>query len=260
MDNEKIGERAVYGKLTDFIMYLGSNMVMNMNVMLYTISERYNDRRFFYKEVQYIDKAGYFTRKLTRHIDAFITLENIRSSSTKEFMSLRSKELEFLRYAMIPKLEWFLTNQSELFVRRENNKVYINETKDLTLEKMTFMINISDKNYLILRPGVHKLYNDDLEGCIEVYMNGNVNTMSVMRFNELYGLIRFIRLFDIHTYASSMLNSYMCNDMMGCNLYDMGTGQIVSDISNFKYESPTPLQLDRSNSKQGFFTKNNKKK
>ena len=32
MDNEKIGERAVYGKLTDFIMYLGSNMVMNMNV------------------------------------------------------------------------------------------------------------------------------------------------------------------------------------------------------------------------------------
>ena len=52
-------------------------------------------------------------------------------------------------------------------------------------------------------------------------MNGNVNTMSVMRFNELYGLIRFIRLFDIHTYASSMLNSYMCNDFsdnFSCNI------------------------------------------
>ena len=248
-NDPNVGEMLLYSKLTDEIMFFGNNAVIRVNVLLYR-----NDTRtgkvggngfYYYKENQFTNKNGIVTRSITRNIDVYLSIENLkkshRESNMREYMVLRGRDIEMMRILLLPKLEYLVSYLNETFQYREG-KLYLDEN----IKTIEVEIGNGDKA-LYFRPGVHKLFNDELTPCLEVYLNSPKN-VSLMNIGNVYEFIYFIRNINIYQYAASMLAAYG-NPPMGLNLYDNGLQQTMNMISDFQYDDP------RKNRRGGFFNK-----
>jgi hypothetical protein len=249
---QEIAENLLYNKFTDNLLYLGSNALLSMNVVLYKYSNDGSNRDYFYREVQYLDKFGNVCRKGTRNIDAFLTISNLTAvGGYKESIIVRGRDLEMLRVFLIPKLETIIQNFQEVFQYRENNKLYVNETiKPIS-------IDMSGNKYLVFKPGVHKLYSEKVIPCMEMYLNSPDN-ISVLTFQTVYDFMYIIRTFQIQNYASNMLAYYTKNLPMGLNMYDMTSQQFVNDSKKYTCDTEGPLSIQKRD--KGFFDKALKEK
>lgn len=253
MDNQQIAESLLYNRLVDDLMFLGSNAILRMNAMLYSNARGANNRRdYYYREVQYVDKNGLLVRKMTRSIDAFLTIENLKPvGNTREYIVIRGRDLELMRIFLIPKFESIVQNFGDVFQLRGGH-LYVNE-KIKAIE-----VEVGSREKLLwFKPGVHKLYNDQVVPAMELYLNSPTN-VTIMSFQNVYELVYLIRTFQIQQYAASMLAYFGCPPM-GLNLYDMTTNQEVNGLDGYKYEEPEQLKLKRQNS-GGFFGNELKKR
>ena len=87
--------------------------------------------------------------------------------------------------------------EPETIFESRNNKLYVKEAPATTIE-------CSNNKFLVFAPGIHKLYNEDLQPCLDMYLNNEMNITS-MNFNTVLQLINFIRTFSIYQYACTMV-------------------------------------------------------
>ena len=256
MDEKMIAEMLLYNRLVDDILILGNNAILRMNVVLYYNRNKPSgqpQREYYHRETQYIDKNGLLSRKVHRNYDAFLTLENLRPvGGNKEYILLFGRDLELMRIFLMPKLEAMVQNFGDVFQVR-SGKLYVNEK----LRPIEVELSSKDK-YLWFKPGVHKLFNDEVVPAMELYLN-SPNNVSIMSFQNVYELIYIMRTFQIHLYASNMLAAFS-HPPMGFNMFDMSLNQEVNPIGNYKYEEPEQLKLKRETQSQGGFFGNEMKK
>ena len=250
MDNQDVAEFLLYNKMQDVLMFLGSNAVLKMNVLLYHVNRKRNngaERQYFYRETQYLDQYGNLARGIQRTYNAFLSLENLKpgGDGIKHFITIRISEIELMRIMLIPKLEGYIMNMNSIYEIREN-KLYINDgvVKPIQIEL--------GEQTMWFKPSIKKRYDGNLEPAIDMFLN-NIKNVNTLTYNEIYGLINIIRTFDIYAYAANML-AYMGRAPMGLNMYDYSTEQVLTPNSGFKYNEPEYIKKKRSNS-EGFFTK-----
>ena len=246
MDQQQIAEMLLYNRLVDDLMFLGSNAILRMNVLLYQNGRGANQRSYYYKETQYIDKNGLLVRKAQRMIDSYLTIENLKPvGNDREYIVLKGRDLELMRIFLLPKLETIVQNFGEVYQVR-NGHLYVNEN----IKAIEVEIAAREK-ILWFKPGAHKLFSDEVIPAMELYLN-SPNNMTVMTFQTVYELMYFIRTFQIHQYAATML-AYYNTPPMGLNMYDMSLNQEVNAISGYQYEEPEHLKVKRNTN--GFFQK-----
>lgn len=253
MDSQQMAEMLLYNRLVDDLMFLGNNAILRMNALLYSNAKGPNNRRdWYYREVQYVDKNGLMVRKLTRSIDAFLTIENLKPvGNDREYIVIRGRDLELMRIFLLPRLETIVQNFGDVFQVR-GGRLYVNE-KVKAIE-----VEVGSREKLLwFKPGIHRLYNDEVVPAMELYLNSPQN-VTIMSFQSVYGLMYLIRTFQIQQYAASMV-SYFGSPPMGVNLYDMTMNQEVNGLEGYKYEEPEHLKLKRQNS-GGFFGNELKKR
>jgi len=252
LDNGLVSELLLYNRLQDDLMFLGNNAVVRMNIALYRLKD-HNQREYYYGETQYVDKNGYLTRRMTRRIDPFLSIESMKNDAAgnREYFVLRGKDIEFLRLFVIPKLEYIVTHFTEVFEARDG-KIYINDA-----DKHSIQVDLNYGKFMVFKPGVRKMYNDELQPVIDVYLN-NTTTMTSMTIAQACEFMYLIRTIQIHQYAASML-AFFDRPPMGLNMKDISLNQELNGIEQFKYiESPELTR--RRKEKGGFFNREIKRR
>ena len=209
----------LYTKMQDHIMFLGPNATMNMNVSLYIpvkACEGYT-KKYYYREVQYTDNEGFKKRKIIRGFDCFLTIENLRrnKSDFRESVMLNAGHLEMLRLSLLPKLEDFVLYPENTYESRKG-KLYAKKSEGVT-------IDLPGNKYIIFSPGLHKYYNEEVQPCLDLYLNNKNNIIS-MSFQKVLEFMNLIRTFQIYNYACTMINA-MPTPIPGYNMYDMSINQ-----------------------------------
>lgn len=255
MDQQRFMQQfGMYNKVQDRIMMMGNNAFLNMNLMLYSDSEKYG-RRYYYKEFKYVsEKAGGEVKKLLREYDAYMSLENIKPvNNIKEFIVIRGRDLELMRMALLPKLESIIQNFDTIYEMR-GKKMYISDSIK------PFQIDVNNKP-LIFLPGIRKMYTEELLPCVDVYLNGNPENVVSMSFNQVYEFMYIVRTFQIQLYAASML-AYLGRPMPGTNMINMTDGQAYDQVSQMELPSPKGRYIEGRNpyKNESYFGKKENKK
>lgn len=278
----------LYNKISDPIMYLGSNGIIRMNLNLYSNSERYG-RRYYYSEIGYTASDGYESRKISRDFDSYLSIENLKPiNGKKAFIIVRSGDLEKMRLFIGPKLEYWATHCNELFEVRSNGKLYrktppkipkmpeINENdseeekkkKKKEIKKIQEIygplyeqwedkyspieMEVNQAGDIIgFRPGIIVLIGDNPVSCVDMYI-GSRQTSNIiqMRWNKVLELTRLLRIFDINQYANTMI-SYLGRPQIGTGLFMMSPHSTVKK-DNSPFNSPGKQSI-RNN--LGYFAK-----
>lgn len=224
-----------YTKMTDDLLYLGANLILRMNVILYSNTERYG-RKYYYKEIEYLDKSGIPSRKISRGYDAYLSLENVKViNNTKEFIPIRGATLEMIRIEFIPRLEDLLRNYNKRYQKRKGKLYIVDDTPVIFDYDMTIATNIKQnkargKN-VIFRPSILITKTDEELPCIEAIIDNHKTQKYKLMYSTMYGFLYILRTFQIELYASTMLAS-MPRPLMGTNLYDMTQGLTKEDLNN----------------------------
>lgn len=205
----------LYNKIQDKIMFLGMNAILKMNVVLYTggYMDPNKGKKYYYGEVKYTDDEGLNRKKINRNFDAYLTIENVKptEAGAKETIIIRGAQLELMRLTLLPILEKIVL-QPELFYESRNKKLYLGEAPATTIE-------CGNNKFLLFAPGIHKLYNEDLQPCVDLYLSNETN-ISSMSFNTVLQFMNFIRTFSIYQYACTMIN-FLPRPVPGYNMFDM---------------------------------------
>lgn len=237
----------IYDKMQDRIIILGQNLILNMNLLFYSNSEKYG-RKYYYKEYEYISqKAGEPVKKLSREYDAYLSLENMRANENgyKEFIPIRGKDLQLMKLFLVPKLKEIIEKFDLVYQEREG-KLYVSDVVK------PFQIDVGVKA-LIFSPGLHKIFNDDkMEPCVDVYLNGDKNNVTSLTFSKVYEFMYIIETFQIYTYASTML-SYMGRPDTGTNLYNMAERQEAEMLADRMNDLQSNMHQQKRSS-DGFFS------
>lgn len=253
-DRQLVAETLLYNRIQDDLLILGTNAIVKMNLIFYRTKE---DRRdFYYREVQYVDKHGNLVRKMARNLlESFISIENLKPMNNegfREFIVLRGRDLEFFRIYLLPKLEYIVTHTEEIYEVRDGN-MYVNE------KGASIKIELNNREkFLVFKPAAHKMYNDEMMPCIEIYLNNPYNN-TIVSLAGILDFMHFIRNFNIQMYAATMM-SYVGRAPMGLNMRDITMQQDLNKIEDFKYEEPEELKLKRREVGGGFFGKELKRR
>ena len=218
-----IKTHGAYEKITDRIMFLSKDAVINMNVVLYSYSERWG-RRYYYSEVQYPStKAGIQVKKMRRDFDCYLSLESLKTiNRRREFIFIRPKDLQLLKMTLVPKLKDIIEKFNQIYEQDPDGKIRVNKYP-------AFEIELGAK-VIVIAPGVHKFYNDELAPAVDMFLNSQDNAIS-MSFSKVYELLYVLETFQIHLYASSMI-SYLGRPPQGLNLYNMGDRQEYDNVDD----------------------------
>ena len=243
---EQLGEYFMYAKVQDTLGYLGDNAIINMNIALYR-EKKSNIRDYYRKEIQYIDKGGRLVRKINRLIDGYLTIEIRKAiNGKKPTILIRPNGLELLRMNLLPYLENIITNFKNIYEIRDH-KLYLDTSR---IKINTMEINLSVSSNMWVSPGILVNYEGESQPSINIYIN-DLNTITKVAYNDIYGFMYLLRTFDIYNYAVSMLNALETPNI-GIGLYDITSQQDLTSINNYTYEEPPNLKKKREESK-GFF-------
>ena len=242
-----------YEKICDRIMFLSKDAVINMNTILYSYSEKWG-RRYYYSEVQYPStKAGIQVKKMKRDFDCYLSLESLKViNRRREFIFIRAKDLQLLKMTLVPKLKDIIEKFNQIYEQDPDGKIRVNKYP-------AFEIELGAK-VIIVAPGVHKFYNDELAPAVDMFLNSQDNIIS-LSFSKVYELIYVLETFQLHLYASSMI-SYLGRPPQGLNLYNMGNGQEYDNTLEMDMNIDgtkgrfIPAERDR---KRSYFDERNKK-
>lgn len=238
LNEQHVSEYLLYSRLQDTIMTLGTNALLKVNVNLYN-EKKTNPREYYRNEIQYVNRNGNLSRKVTRKIEAVLLIENMKAfNGKKEVVAVRPGDLELMRIVLLPWLENIL---------KEFNEIYSLHDGKLYIEKDIPAIEIAlGPSKIWFKPGIYSnTYSDEISPCLNLSINDPDN-VSKIPYDSVYALIHIIRLFQIQQYAATMIASFDQN-MMSLNLYDIVKSTTINPIDNFIYDKTTQV------SKKGFF-------
>lgn len=258
-----VAELELYNRITDTILWFGSNCVMKMYVSLYSNSEKYG-RKYYYREVE-TNFTGIRSRKINRDFDAHLSIENTKATpdGLKTFIPIREGDLEILRMSVVPYIEYWIYHKADIFEPRSDGKIYkrdipanitqgTKEYDDWIHAHGPITISLSSRNSLTFEPAlIHSFNSEGVDMGVCMFLNSNRKNPVGMSIQKALAFNRIVREFNISLYASSML-SYIGRPKLGTNLFVMGGGH--------RTRSPFDVNKEDADS-QGYFSiiNNNKK-
>lgn len=244
LNEQNVSEYLLYSRLQDTIMTLGTNALLKVNVNLYN-EKKTNPREYYRGEVQYINRNGKLSRKVTRKIEGVLLIENMKAfNGKKEIVAIRPGDLELMRIVLLPWLENIL---------KEFNNIYSLQDGKLYVVKEIPAIEIAlGPSKIWFKPGIYSnTYTEEISPCLNLSINDPDN-ISKIPYDSVYALIHIIRLFQIHQYAATMIASFDQSNI-GLNLYDITQGKVINQPDQFVYEEPDYIKKRKTEYKKGFF-------
>lgn len=244
LNDNTISEYLLYSRLQDTLMTLGTNALLKVNVNLYN-EKKSTPREYYRGEVQYVNRNGKLSRKVTRKIEAVLLIENMKAfNGKKEVVAVRPGDLELMRIVLLPRLEDILKDFNNIY-SLQDGKLYIAK------EKPAVEIALGPSK-IWFKPGIYSnTYTDEISPCLNLSINDPDN-VSKMPYDTVYAFMHILRLFQIQQYAATMIASFNQSNM-GINLYDISQGKSINQPDQFTYEEPEYIKKARSEYKKGFF-------
>lgn len=193
----------LYNRLEDILCNVGNNARLKINLNLYRLHSKLNEKEYYLKEIVYTgNKDGQINKKILRTMtDGYLSLENTNLKESKVYIILTGKDLEYMRIFLFPKLEYIIQNYNQIFEIRKDNKIYINNAFNNPIE----MKSPTEQYTLWFKPGIYTKINDETIPCLELYMNSQY-VMTSVPFSNLYEFMYILRTIQIQTYLSAMLS------------------------------------------------------
>lgn len=244
-NEQNVAEYLLYTRLQDTLMTMGTNAILKLTVNLYQDKKNVG-REYYRNEVQYFDKKGNLSRKVVRKIDGVLMLENMKPfAGKKEYIVIRSSELELMRIILLPYLENIIKDFNNIY-QVANGKLHI------VKEQAAIELSMPGDAKLWFKPGIYSnTYNDDVTPCMDMFINSPDN-ISKIPYDSIYAFMHILRNFQLHQYIATVLAAYE-QSIMGLNLYDVTQDQNLSDIKKYVYQEPEHIRRQREGSKKGFF-------
>lgn len=252
-DQEEFMERfGMFSKLQDPIMYLGyGNRMAVLSVVLNMMNKTLQgEPKYFYSEVQYFSSyLNCETRKIKRDINVYVTLENVKPiDGLIEYVALKPKDLEFMKFSLIPYLERiFAEDYDQIYYIDAAGHYCIHEYKQLS-------IKVGQKE-LIFMPGYVPIYNEPgkYDAGIDMYLNSYGNMISMI-WDQVFGLIYFLKTFDIYSYGANML-AFMQRPPEGTNRYNLHNSEVEHSVKDYINEREDQRRFIKKQSQGSYFTK-----
>lgn len=203
-----------YDKLTDDLLYLGSNMILRFNVSLSNKSDKFG-RNHYHKEFSYYNKdsrQNFIT--LRRSFDYYLSIESVRvdeENPIKIFMQIGIYNILYVRQ--------FLNDIEKWYSDPKYFNLYGSKNGDLVLTKVPSRIGIDlppQGNYLLAEPMVYidKFNNTDIGLRLYISSETRYVEMPLDKFRAMNYLIQTI---DMYTSACLLIN-YLERPEYGTNL------------------------------------------
>jgi len=195
----------MYEKLTDDILYVATNLVLRLNVVLGRKNNSDGTRMNYHND--YLYESSKYTNvnksiTMRRSFDYFLTLENIKDNNGyKESIMIRVNDMIPLRNILGEISKWFYdTKYKDLFAYdKNNNLVLINSIEPVWVRGFA-----ADKS-IKFEPTVVTLWNGTLVEGVRLYLNDDNNFIDIPA-ERLMGLIYIINSIDLFTAAQNLIN------------------------------------------------------
>lgn len=233
-----------YNKLSDDVYFVGKNMILKLNVSLYTTTPD-GKRYLYHKEYGYYDqKIKENTFSLKRSFDYYLSLENINATDTgvKEFIRIGYPELLLLKTKLKIVYEWFneerffdlyrYTKDQKLSLPRKPPKIVLNEFPQSKYIELTPVV-INDQH-----PGVRLYLNSD-ENYADIYLS------------KFMGFYQVITDFNLYMAAQNLLN-YFGRPDYGTNAYIMQTNDLKVTEEEKSIKAPLNRKIKEKSSHSAF--------
>jgi hypothetical protein len=190
-----------YDKIEDIIMNLGNNAIVKIVIILYHYNRK-NEKEFYLKENEYINKHGEKACKIIRNIESYLAIES-KVSSSKQYVILGGQNIESFKINTLPSVEVCLRSLNVIYERigDTNSFKQIHEVK-------RFKIDALNNQYIELEFGLKKYYSDDFVPCIIMYMN-NESSYSIIPIQDFYNFLYLIKTIQLQTYTLGVLNGFI---------------------------------------------------
>ena len=190
---------------------------------------------FFHSEFKHSssDRAN---TKVSISLKNYIMIKYFDRNNSKDNTNviLHSNNLEMMRMILVPKMEQIFMNFNKVFENRKG-KIYVNNKNHM----YNVAINIGQQQMLTFEPSLYRTSVDEVIPCIDMFFNDTKKNSSILLEN-MFEFIRFIRIFDIESYALTLLNT-MPRVPLGTNLKQYNGFEERSPSSPFSQKGVTNL-------------------
>ena len=241
-----INEYGLYSRIQDHILFLGNGenaVTISCIVLLYVNNKKRNNFDYFHTEIQYFsENMCCETRKIRRNFESYLLMDNTKPiGGYRDSIVFKAKDLELMYLTLLPKFEYVITNFDKIY-QGVGDKVQVTDFIK------PFMIEIGNGKSLIFRPGINKVFTEELVPTIDMYINGNQDNKVSMSFNQVYSFMYFIRRFNLFDYTSNMVN-YISRPPAGTNLINMVDNRNYNQVEAMNFSDPTKRRFIGDNNK-----------
>lgn len=242
-----------YEKLVDDVYYIGSNIILRMNVSL---AKKLDDgRRYFYHSEfmyntnKYIDTNKIITMR--RSFDYYLTIENIKEpfEGEKQSIMIRPQDMLHIRRKLHMTYRWFTDDEfKELYAYSKDKLVMLGKVNPIVIEG--FPLN----KKIIIEPIVIDYDNITYEG-VRFYLNDLSNYADITS-DKLAGLIYLMDCINMYESAQLLLN-YHGRPPYGDYMIQFNDNNYNSTYTEGFAKTPTNRQIpgEKKQRQKSFFDK-----
>lgn len=200
-----------YDKLSDDVLFLGSNLYLRMNVSLSGKNSEKNERYHFHKEYSYnsrYSESGLLSIK--RSFNYYLSFEFL-SGPDKVTTIIRTQDMILLREKLQDVYKFFIddtfaTKGTKLVIKRKRQSVVLD--------------GLCDNGYLQFDPVaiIYESTGNQTPG-VRITLN-NPNAFADIDVDHFFSLLYTINGFDMYTAAQNLIN-YLGRPSFGMNLYEV---------------------------------------
>lgn len=196
-----------YDKLSDDVLYLGSNLCLRMNVSLSFKNQ--DQRHHFHKEYKYDSNHGDL-RSIKRSFSYYLTLEKTDLRNINGGIMIRPQDMIILRSKLDEVSLWF---KSDTFGLKDKKELIVKKTKQ------SIMVNgLANQKYLQFDPIV-LVYENTGEQTPGVRITlGDSSIFADISVDKFFALQYTISEFNMYLSAQLLVN-YLGRPEYGTNLY-----------------------------------------
>lgn len=205
-----------YEKISDTVMIIGYNVVLKMNVNLYTYPDKYGRTSYHQEYEYYLQKAQQRVFSIKRNFDYYLSIENLRSypGQEKDYIRISIQEMPLLIHTLNQVSRWIVDEQFEnLFVYKDGKLIIMNRPDPIILD------NLPLKKYIKFEPSIFESNEGTRYRTIRMYLNSETNFVEIFdtKFLGFKYAVENINLFE----SAQMMINYIQRPDLGTNLYDI---------------------------------------
>lgn len=238
-----------YEKISDDIMYLGTNTILRMNVIL---AKKLDDGRrypyhkeYMYETNKYIDTKNILT--LRRGFDYYLSIENIKSlyNTEKEFIMIRVQDMIFIRQQLKIVYKWFVSDNCNVFAISDNKLIILDKVQPIVI------CGLASQKYISFEPTIIQYDDDNMIQGIRVHLSSDNNYVD-MTIDRFMGFLYIINTINLYESAQLILN-YIGRPDFGTNMIDYTKSDTSENFTRFRGNRQIPSTVR----KKSFFDKVN---